>query len=97
MLASDVRAERKRFKGQAAKILARLEQGPATNRELAAISLKYTSRISQLRLEMGCDIRCSPRNYETGATVYTLWTDGMRWGATVGECDEAAERHLRGL
>lgn len=39
----------KRLSGQSADILARLEEGPATNAELAAISLKYTSRISDLR------------------------------------------------
>lgn len=38
-----------RLTGQNAAILARLRQGPATNRELAEISLKYTSRISDVR------------------------------------------------
>lgn len=41
--------DRKRLSGQNAAVLARLRQGPATNAELAGISLKYTSRISDLR------------------------------------------------
>ena len=39
----------KRLSGQNAAILERLRQGPATNAELAAMSLKYTSRVSDLR------------------------------------------------
>jgi hypothetical protein len=42
-------ADRPRLSGQNARILARLRKGPATNAELAEISLKYTSRISDLR------------------------------------------------
>ena len=38
-----------RLKGQNGKILERLQKGPATNKELATISLKYTSRVSDLR------------------------------------------------
>ena len=38
-----------RLDSQCGKILALLERGPATNRQLAEISLKYTSRISELR------------------------------------------------
>lgn len=38
-----------RLTGQNAAILARLKAGPATNAELAAISLKYTSRVSDIR------------------------------------------------
>lgn len=38
-----------RLAGQNQAILERLRRGPATNKELAAISLKYTSRISEVR------------------------------------------------
>ena len=38
-----------RLSAQCQRILERLRQGPATNRELARIALKYTSRISDLR------------------------------------------------
>lgn len=38
-----------RLTGQNAQVLDRLRNGPATNRELAAISLKYTGRISDVR------------------------------------------------
>ena len=41
-----------RLTGQNAAILARLERGPATNSELAKLSLKYTSRISDLRVAL---------------------------------------------
>ena len=44
-----VREERPRLTGQNLAILERLQRGPATNRELAQISLKYTSRVSDLR------------------------------------------------
>jgi hypothetical protein len=95
-VASEVRAERKRFKGQCGKILAMLEAGTTSNNVLACVSLKYTSRLSDLR-QAGYDIRVDSRDYSTGLTTYRLWTDGDRWGATVGECDLEAERQLRGL
>lgn len=38
-----------RLTGQNGAILKRLRQGPATNSELAELSLKYTSRVSDLR------------------------------------------------
>ncbi len=41
--------DKKRLAGQCAAILERLSQGPATNVELAAISLKYSGRVSDLR------------------------------------------------
>ena len=44
-----VPADVPRLRGQNAQILQRLEQGRASNVELAKISLKYTSRISDLR------------------------------------------------
>jgi hypothetical protein len=63
-------AEIRRLTGQSAAILARLQQGPATARELSALSLKYTSRISDLR-KAGYDVRCR-EDAETGVSTYTL-------------------------
>ncbi|NLX57310.1 MAG: hypothetical protein GXY58_19545 [Planctomycetaceae bacterium] len=57
--------ERPRLTGQNAAILERLKRGPATNRELAAISLKYTSRISDLRAA-GYDVVVVDRDRATG-------------------------------
>lgn len=61
--------DRPRLAGQCAKILERLKQGPATNYELSAISLKYTSRVSDLR-NSGFVVVC--RRGEGGTTVYRL-------------------------
>jgi hypothetical protein len=65
-------AEARRLSGQCAAILARLHQGPATNRELAGLSLKYTSRLSEVKAA-GWDIRVVERDYETGRVVYQLF------------------------
>ena len=62
--------DRTRIRGQCRAILERLEAGPATNAELAAISLKYTGRISEVRA-LGFDIR-SERVEKTGTFVYEL-------------------------
>lgn len=61
--------DKRRLSGQNAAILARLRQGPATNAELAAISLKYTSRCSDLR-SFGCEI--AVERQAGGTFVYTL-------------------------
>jgi hypothetical protein len=58
-----------RLDSQCARILARLQQGPATNAELAAISLKYTGRLHEVRLA-GHRIECERRS--GGVHVYTL-------------------------
>jgi hypothetical protein len=63
--------EARRLSGQCAAILARLHQGPASNFDLAQISLKYTSRISDIR-HAGYDVRVVERDYATGRTVYKL-------------------------
>ncbi len=63
--------EAKRLGGQCAAILARLREGPATNRELANISLKYTGRLSDLRAA-GYVIECVKQDHETGLTFYKL-------------------------
>jgi hypothetical protein len=68
-------AEQVRLAGQSARILARLEQGPATNRELAEISLKYTSRVSDVRhylKDKGRNVKVLERDHATGRTVYGL-------------------------
>ncbi len=66
-----VAAERTRLTSQADRILALLKAGPASNTMLAAISLKYTSRISDLR-KRGHAITVVERNYETGEVTYAL-------------------------
>jgi hypothetical protein len=63
--------ERRRLSAQCAAVLARLECGPATNRDLALISLKYTSRISDLR-QAGYNVQVIARNARTGLTTYQL-------------------------
>lgn len=65
--------EQSRLSAQCARILERLQQGPASNYELAGIALKYTSRISDLR-EAGYQIDCVERDHETGKTMYRLVT-----------------------
>jgi hypothetical protein len=63
------RGEIRRAMSASARILARLQQGPALIYELAAITLKFTQRISDLR-KAGYVVRCS-ENAE-GYSVYTL-------------------------
>lgn len=58
-----------RLRGHNLAILERLTQGPATNHELSQISLKYTSRISDLR-KAGYTILCS--RLHGGLTQYEL-------------------------
>lgn len=65
--------ERARLARQCGAILERLKRGRATNAELAAMSLKYTSRISDLR-KAGYAIEVVSRDYKTGVTVYELKT-----------------------
>ena len=62
--------EAPRLRGQNAAILERLQSGPATNRELAGLSLKYTSRVSDLRAA-GYRIECE-RDAVSGVSVYRL-------------------------
>lgn len=68
-----VKDERPRLTGQNLAILERLQRGPATNRELAAISLKYTSRVSDLRAA-GYNVVVVDRDRATGRTMYELIT-----------------------
>ena len=61
--------DRKRLKGQNKAILNRLRIKPATNTELARLSLKYTARISDIRAA-GYDIKAT--RIEAGLWVYEL-------------------------
>jgi hypothetical protein len=67
-----------RLTGQNAAILERLRRGPATNAELCGLSLKYTSRISDLRAA-GYDIDC--QRGSGGLNTYTL-KEGRRCQTT---------------
>lgn len=62
-----------RLSRQCQAIVTRLQQGPASNTVLAGYSLKYTSRISDLRAK-GYDIRVDFRDTRSGVTVYRLHT-----------------------
>lgn len=67
--------EAPRLSRQCAAILALLRQGPATNRQLADLSLKYTSRISEVRAALkphGETVIVLERNRETGLVLYGL-------------------------
>lgn len=63
--------EQTRLSRQCADILARLQQGPATNDELSRISRKYTSRISDLR-QRGYVVICTRQDHKSGLTEYRL-------------------------
>ena len=58
-----------RLSRQCQAILDRLRHGPATNRELSALCLKYTSRISDLR-KSGYDVQVVRHDRATGQTWY---------------------------
>jgi hypothetical protein len=64
--------DHKRLKGQNLEILKRLRSGPATNVELAALSLKYTARISDIRAA-GYDIEAT--RVDGGLWQYKLTID----------------------
>lgn len=63
--------ERQRLSRQCRAIIARLEQGSATNDELATIARKYTGRLSEIR-QAGYDVRMIEQNHRTGLTRYEL-------------------------
>jgi len=64
------REDKPRLDSQCDRMLARLQKGPATNVELSGISLKYTSRITDLR-QLGYNIP-APEKRANGVTVYRL-------------------------
>jgi|GEM_PF-3012411 len=61
----------RRLSRQCHAIHERLQRGPATNHELARISLKYTARISDLR-KAGINVECYDHDHATGLTRYHL-------------------------
>ena len=61
--------DERRLSGQNAVILDLLRQGSCTNVELARVSLKYTSRISDLRAA-GHTVVCE--RHKGGVTIYRL-------------------------
>ena len=63
--------EAPRLSRQCRLILERLRTGPATNRELSGIALKYTGRLSELR-QAGYDVRVIQRDHESGLNTYRL-------------------------
>lgn len=63
--------EARRLSRQCQAILAVLQRGRVTNHELAQLSLKYTSRLSDLRAA-GHDVRVVTQDRRTGVTVYEL-------------------------
>ena len=62
--------ERPRLRGQNATILATLQEGLKTNRELAEVALNYRARVSDLRAA-GYTIEVS-EDKATGLNVYEL-------------------------
>lgn len=62
-------ADKQRLSGQCQVILDLLRAAPRTNVELAAVSLKYTSRVSDLRAA-GYDVMCD--RSKGGTTLYRL-------------------------
>lgn len=64
-------SESQRLSKQCAAILARLERGRVSNRELASVALKYTSRVSDLRAR-GHNVQVVARDHESGLTWYAL-------------------------
>ena len=69
MFRPGLEADAPRLDSQCDRMLARLQKGPATNVELSGISLKYTSRVTDLR-QLGHIIECEKRM--SGVTVYRL-------------------------
>ena len=64
-------AEVRRLSAESAKVLARLEQGPVTRRELNGLTINPTARISDLR-QAGYQVICDEQ--PSGASVYRLGT-----------------------
>lgn len=67
--------EQPRLSAQCQQMLDRLRYGPATNRDLAEIGLKYTGRISDLRAA-GYRIVVTSKCVETGRCIYELKEGG---------------------
>lgn len=63
--------EVRRLAGQNGAILERLQRGPCTREEIAAIGRNPTARISDLR-KAGYNVQCVEHNRVTGFTRYAL-------------------------
>jgi hypothetical protein len=80
------RAARPRLSRQCQEILDMLRRGRATNARLAGISLKYTSRISDIRKwfhdtrQAGLEIRVIDQDHRTGVCTYGLFDHGKEVG-----------------
>lgn len=66
-------AAKPRLSRQCLAVLLRLQQGPASNRELSEIALKYTGRLSELRAA-GYAVEIVEQDHATGRFVYALRT-----------------------
>lgn len=71
-----------RLSEQCQRILDMLRSGPKTNAELAAVALKYTSRLSDLR-HHGYEVRVIERR-QGGIVLYGLFVNGELVGANIG-------------
>ena len=74
----------KRLAGQSLAIYERLRQGPATNAELSGISLKYTSRLSELKAWVR----------ERGGDLYAQRVSGGTWRYTLREPGQPTQLQL---
>lgn len=74
-------ADKQRLSRQCQVILDMLQVAPRLNVELAAVSLKYTSRVSDLRAA-GYDVVCE--RIEDGVTMYRLGGRHDPHGTAVG-------------
>ena len=63
--------EKTRLNRQCLAIIKRLLESNATNRELSTTSLKYTSRLSEIR-HAGIGIEIITRDYDTGLVTYRI-------------------------
>ena len=63
--------EAPRLNRQCMEILARLQQGRASNRELSQIALNYRARVSELR-QHGITVKCVERDRQTGLSFYEI-------------------------
>lgn len=66
-----LKPQSKRLNRQCREILARLEQGPATNSELVQIAQRFGARIQELRVA-GCEIEVTKLDTKRGINQYTL-------------------------
>jgi len=64
-------AAKPRLSRQSREVLQRLREGPASNRELATIALRFGGRLWDLR-KAGCNIATESHNHETGEVWYRL-------------------------